>query len=107
MRLHEQRHQPGDRQRHPKKVRVAARRVFGLPAHRQPLPGRDEAGRVTPGDNRNGRNRAAARNPDGGWSTRGVSSTFNVTMGWLQAIGVLVVVLLATLLLMGPPRPRV
>jgi len=27
-------------------------------------------------------------------------------MGWLQAIGVLVVVLLATLLLIGPPRPR-
>jgi len=27
-------------------------------------------------------------------------------MGWLQAIGVLVALLLATLLLMGPPRLR-
>src|SRR5438876_10647117 len=34
-RLHDQRHQPGDRQHHPEEVRVAARRVFRVPVHRR------------------------------------------------------------------------
>ncbi len=46
-------------------------------------------------------NRANARGRD-------ASSTLIVDMGWLQGLGVVIVLLFATLMLtMGPPRPRV